>query len=602
MSNIKVLSDNIINKIAAGEVVERPSSVVKELVENSIDSGAKNISVEIKGGGISYIRISDDGCGIKYDEVETAFLRHATSKISNEEDLSKISSLGFRGEALASIACVSKVEMITRTKDEEFGCIIKMDGGAVTDKNETGSPCGTIITVCNLFYNTPARLKFLKTESRETIYITNIMENMALSHPEIAFKYKNNDKFIFNTNGDNNLKSVIMSLFGRNTASNVLEINSSGALIGMHGYIGNSKIARGSRSLQSLFINGRYIKSRTVNAAIEAAYKSMITINKFPVYFIHLVVNPEFIDVNVHPSKMEIKFQDEQEVFRAVYKCIRESITASDYVPDYSEEHEDKSIFKPNVETKSINAVQNYMKEVKDYDNTAADKIPDNINATNNDTYIHTSEKIADSEVAHESSENFEICKIEPLSIVGQVHFTYIVAEGENEVYLIDQHAAHERVFYEKYMNDYEKSEIRSQILLAPIVVNMSAGQIENVMDNKESFKKIGFDIEEFGDDSLIIRSVPLLYGNPDYKKMFFEIVDESELDKGNLLNCINKVIYTMACKSAVKAGDKLNYKEMTELIEKLRHCKNPFTCPHGRPTIIKTSYIDLEKKFKRIV
>lgn len=602
MKIIHVLDSKTINKIAAGEVIEKPASVVKELVENSIDAKANNITVEVMHGGISSIRISDDGIGINKEDIETAFLRHATSKIKDDKDLNVINTLGFRGEALASIACVSKVEVTSKTKDSLTGRKIYIEGGKIIKAEDCGCPDGTIITIKELFFNTPARLKFLKSESREGIYITEVVQNLALSHPNISFRYKANEKSYFITKGDGDLKSAILSIYGKEIYNNIIYLNSSVDFIRIEGYVGNSTIARASRTHQSIFINGRYIKNKTITAAVETAFKSMLTINKFPFFILNVYVNPEFIDVNVHPSKLEIKFQDEQMVFKAVYKSVKDvllsksgilepSIKFTSNVPPVYFKQEEMNVFKAKDE--------NLYSNNKNVPNEE-DKIKEKNDINSNGAEIDSSEYKPIEK--YDSPEiNVSPSKIEPLSIIGQLHFTYIIAEGKDELYMIDQHAAHERINYEKLLNEYKASSIKSQKLLTPIIIDLSFDEKEIVNKNIDLFKNIGFEIEDFGSNSISIRAIPIIYGNPNIKDVFFEILGEININESDVLNTINKVIYTMACKSSIKAGDKLNNMEMIKLVEELRHCENPYTCPHGRPTIIKMTFYELEKKFKRV-
>lgn len=614
MGIIKLLDQGTINKIAAGEVIEKPASIVKELVENSIDAGANDITVEIKSGGISLIRVTDNGIGIDKDDMETAFLRHATSKISGDNDLNSINTLGFRGEALASIAAVSKVEMISKYRDNALGNRIYIEGGKLIEKDQSGSPDGTIITVRDLFFNTPARLKFLKSESREGIYITDIMQNLAMSHPKISFKYKNNDKMIFATNGDGNLKSVILSVYGKSIFNNISEIDCSKDFISVKGYIGNSEISKSNRNYQSLFINGRYVKNKTITAAVEAAYKSMLTINKFPMYVLNIHINPEFVDVNVHPAKSEIKFQDDQIVFKAIYHCIKDNLVSISPIANMQDSGKKLFINElprinytqqeiPINENKSnLNANRQYEKE--HYAGESKSNAGNNINYVKENNFssnANNSDESMQKTLYIPVEKNSPLAKFEPLAVVGQIHFTYIIAEGIEDMYLIDQHAAHERIYYESYMNEYKSSALQSQNMLVPIVIELTLSDKQQVLNNPDLFKKIGYEIDDFGGNSIALRCVPLIYGNPDNRELFNEILNNLELKGKDIFHVIDKVIYTMACKSAVKAGDKLNYREMSELIEKLRYCDNPFTCPHGRPTIIKMSYVELEKKFKRI-
>jgi DNA mismatch repair protein MutL len=615
MGIIKVLDESTINKIAAGEVIEKPASIIKELIENSIDANASEITIEVKGGGISFIRITDNGKGIEKEDLKNAFLRHATSKIYSDLDLHKISTLGFRGEALASIAAISKVEMMSRTRGADIGHRIYIEGGKIIEEEPCGCPEGTIITVRDVFYNTPARLKFLKSESREGMYITNIVENLAMSHANISFKYKLNDKMIIATRGDGDLKAVILSIYGRDVVNNIIDVNCNKDFLTVKGFIGNSNIAKNNRNYQSTFINGRYVKNKTIISAVEAAYKSMLTINKFPFYVLHIYLNPELVDVNVHPTKAEVKFQDEQIIFKSIYHCIKDSLMGVSPILD--KEESSKSLINS---LPKINYVQ------QDFKNELS--IKENVNRFNkfeqtegssdySQSTFDIKNKINDEAKQNNFQEESEVKqdykeeplrkaenkqpKFSPLAVVGQIHFTYIIAEGPEDMYLIDQHAAHERIYYEKYLSEYNNSSIQSQRLIVAVVINLAPSEKQAVFENIDLFIRLGYEIEEFGGNAVALRAVPLIYGNPEPKELFHELLNDIVSSEKNKTNLIDKIIYTMACKSAVKAGDKLSFKEMNELIEQLRITDNPFTCPHGRPTMIKMSYTELEKKFKRI-
>lgn len=612
MGKINILDEKTINKIAAGEVIEKPASIVKELVENSIDSMASEIIVEVKNGGISYINVTDNGCGIDYDDLEKAFLRHATSKIKNDKDLSNILTLGFRGEALSSIAAISKVVMISKQSKDTFGSKIVIEGGKILNKEYCGAKDGTSITINDVFFNTPARLKFLKSPSREGMYITEVMQNLAMSHIDISFKYKLNDKLIFATKGDGDLKSVLLSIYGRDIIKNIIELHYVGNVATVKGFVGNSNIAKGSRSSQSIFVNKRYVKNKTITAAVEAAYKSMITINKFPFFVVDLYVNPEFTDVNVHPAKSEIKFQNDNEIFKDVYNAVKKALLSSNSIIDIEDKDDKiiKEIPKINYKQQKIN-IDSYIKENKreeiKYEDNIDKDVCENISLeTKEEKLIENNiNKNIDANFNKENNNaiynNLKEPKFKPLAIIGQLHFTYIIAEGEDELYIIDQHAAHERIFYEKYINEFNNTGIFSQSLAVPVVIDLSISEKQLIFDNIDLFNKFGFEIEDFGGNSISIRGIPVIYGNPDTKELFTEILSILNNIENEKINIIDKTLYTLACKSAIKAGDKLNYKEMFELVDKLRYCDNPFNCPHGRPTIIKMTINDLEKKFKRI-
>lgn len=605
MSNIKVLDEKTINKIAAGEVVEKPASIIKELVENSIDSGADEINVEVRNGGITYIKVCDNGSGIHYDDLETAFLRHATSKIRTEDDLNTIVTLGFRGEALASIAAVSKVEMISKTKENDIGAKILIEGGKILSKEYCGSPTGTIITVQDVFFNTPARLKFLKSQRSEGMYITETMQNLAMSHTDISFKYRLNDKLIFATRGDGDLKSVLLAIYGREIVNNLIKLEYSGSIAAIKGYIGNSSIAKGSRSGQSVFVNRRYIKNKVVAAAAEAAYKSMLTINKYPFFVIEMFLNPELVDVNVHPSKSEIKFQDDNAVFKDVYNAVKNALLSENIIPDIKESKSEiiKDIPKINYEQQKM--IFDDTEKIKESTEKcyidSYEKIENNFQDEKNKEVLKKEVIEGNNKFNAENITNLKEPKIEPLSIIGQMNFTYIIAEGENDLYIIDQHAAHERIYYEKYLREYNDSKIHSQNIAVPIIMNLSISEKQLVLENIDFFNKFGYQLEDFGGNSISIRAVPVIYGNPNFKELFNEIVSILNNRENQRINVIDRILFTLSCKSAVKSGDKLNYKEMHELIENLRYCESPFTCPHGRPTIIKMTFNELEKRFKRI-
>lgn len=629
MKIINLLDEKTINKIAAGEVVERPLSIVKELVENSIDSGATEITIEVKKDPLRYIRISDNGSGILKEDVLNAFMRHATSKIKTIDDIETIMSLGFRGEALSSISAISKVEMLTKVQSEDIGQKVLVEGGKVVYKEDAGCPNGTIITVRDIFFNTPARLKFLKSSSRELSVISDIVEKIALSNTNISFRYKIDDKLVFLTPGKGNLKDVIRTIYGKSIYSNIIEINEEDEDLKISGYIGNTNITKGNRSNEIIFINGRVVKSPIVSSAVEKAYKSMLPINKFPFFILSIYINPKFIDVNVHPSKAEIKFQDDGLIFKKVYKCIKQCILNDFDIKDAFEEEK----YKENVnyiqesisyeEVKTNDTVvnekvetlkENIEKETKEYTNKSSeeektplfqtktvDLEPQKVEVAKKEEKTFVREEICSQPYIENKVKNKED-KIPDLRILGQINSTYIIAEGNKEMFIIDQHAAHERIYYEKYMKEFKDFSIRSQPLIVPIVKEFSLSEKQLILDNIESFKKIGFKIEDFGGVDISIREVPLLYGNPDTNELFNEILEDVlDTKEKKITSCIDKIIYSMACRSAVKAGDNLYNEEIEKLIESLKKCESPFTCPHGRPTIIKMSCTELEKKFKRI-
>lgn len=644
MGIIRLLDEQLINKIAAGEVIERPASIVKELLENSIDAGSSEISIEIKGGGISYIRISDNGSGMEREDIEKAFLRHATSKLKTDKDLYSITTLGFRGEALASIAAVSKVELMSKIDSANTGYRILIEGGKIITFEECGCPSGTVITVQNVFFNTPARLKFLKTESRESANITDVVQNIALSHTDIAFKYITNSKPLFVTRGDRDLKGVMHLIYGKEVSGNLLQINYSRDLLSLKGFIGNRNVSKASRNYQSVFVNSRLVKSKTITAAAENAYKTMMMSGKFPLFILNISVNPEFVDVNVHPAKAEVKFEDDQLVYKTVFGGIREALL-KDYDPkDFDEPAKEESkpehsYFQETMAVNSSEVSQSILREKEKVYNEgvkwltkedekpetpalfkqedsaikiSAEKaytMPENLEKSevkvsdyHNKYYVNNAVKnvnlIEENPI---SSKPEGIPKFGPLSVIGQLHLMYIIAESADEMFLIDQHAAHERIYFEKYLSEFNSRAVESQSLLVPIISELTYKEKEYILHNPEAFKKFGFEVEDYGGNSVAVRAVPVVYGNPDPLGIFRDMTEVLDTEK-ELIDYVDRVIYTMACKSAVKAGDKLSWREMHELVEKLRFCDNPFNCPHGRPTIIKFTYQDLEKKFKRIV
>jgi len=612
LSKIHILSENISNKIAAGEVIERPASVVKELVENSIDAGATSIIVEINGGGIAYIRVTDNGCGMDAADSKNCFIRHATSKIYSEDDLSSIKSLGFRGEALASIASVSYVELLTKTKEDTYGTKVIVEGGTYKSIESTGCPDGTTVIVKNLFYNTPARLKFLRKESREGGIISDILLKLALSKPLVSFKYINNGKVIFNTPGDGSLKNAILVLYGKDIYDSLVAVSYQGNILSINGFIGKPDIARSNRNFQTFFVNNRYVKNKILSTAVDSAYKTFLTTNKFAFCIFDINIYPDLVDVNVHPAKAEVRFQDEREVFSALFNTVRNGLTGEIIIPDMEKkeffiESEQQKLFKEDYSNtvlsrnpeKSSEYKENdnlYEAHLKEYNNTS---INININEIKEDKY-----KISDNNIiSPESSELDGEVKnlLPPLVVIGQCHYTYILAQGPDTLYIVDQHAAHERILYEKFKALYEEGRIHSQQLLTPLLIDLTPEEISVIKDNSNIISKLGFDFEYFGNNSVMLRSVPMIFGEPQLKKFFSEIIDLLDGTDSSGKSTIDSMLYTMACKGAVKANKKLSNKEMEELLENLKYTTNPYTCPHGRPTIIKLTKTELEKKFKRI-
>lgn len=656
MNTIKLLDKNTIDKIAAGEVVDRPASIVKELVENAIDAGATSISIEIKDGGISLIRITDNGSGIAKDQIAIAFLRHSTSKINDASDLAFIHTLGFRGEALSSIAAVSQTELCTKTKDDLTGVIYKINGGVEELLSEAGLPNGTTLIVRNLFYNTPARLKFLKSAQTEAGYVMDIVQRIALSHPEIAFKYAANGSVKLSTSGNSSLKDAIYSVFGRDITANLLQIDDSDETLSVSGFIGKPEIARGNRNFEYFFINGRYIKDKIIQKALEEAYLGYQMKGTFPFAVININIEPELVDVNVHPSKMEIRFFNNETVFNSVYEIIRNRITRreniplvslsrtntappipSEYVPEpfekvaarksslYTDSQNLKAIkeetnyagrysniLKSSADnpsyTEQLEALQSYTKAADDMDITDADTAEDNGSATNEGTAFTISYKLANENVSYEQSEmtipDF-VSKDARKShrIVGEVFDTYWIVEYDDSMFIIDQHAAHEKVLYEKFINNLKNDKHYSQHIMPSIIVTLTQ-QEENILKKyMSSFTKLGFEIEHFGGCEYMISAVPTDLYSLDNSILFLELLDDlSDISSKSGPEIIIDRVATVACKAAVKGGNRLSLAEANTLIDELLSLDNPYNCPHGRPTIISMSRTELEKKFKRII
>lgn len=644
MKRINLLDEHTSNKIAAGEVVERPSSVVKELVENSIDAEAKNITIEVEQGGISLIRIIDDGNGIHKDDVKKAFLPHATSKIKNVEDIYSINSLGFRGEALASVAAVAKVLLKTKIDGDEFGTGISIEGGEIQYTSEVGTNKGTIIEVRDLFYNVPARLKFLKSTSREGSLINDIVNRIALSHPDISFKLYNNGKKVLHTYGTGDLKDVIRTIYGKKISDNLIYFESMEDDISLYGYIGKEEVARGSRNNQSIFVNGRYIKNKTIVAAVENAFKSFATVSKFPFFVLFLEVYPEFVDVNIHPTKAEIKFKEDRGIFKkvfdAVHKSFKNEVFNEFFIPEdekirsaVEEEKVEEITFnmeirdldnKPTlpIERQNESSTSNSLsyndikKEEELFESLKALKEEGrlNIKANVNNNSSHSNNEIIVNESIKENNNNYQNSnsyieteskspKFPDLKIIGQFNKTYILAEYDEVLYMIDQHAAHEKILFEKYLKSIEEGDIVVQKLLVPALIDLTTDDYIYYEENTSIFSKAGFTVEDFGGNTIALKEVPYFVGRLDPKNLFINILDNIKaLGSGKTTEVKYNKIATMACKAAVKANDSLNNMEMEKLINDLRYIDDPFHCPHGRPVIIKFTNYELEKKFRRIV
>lgn len=668
MPHIELLDQITIDKIAAGEVVERPASVVKELVENAIDAGASAVVVEIEEGGIALMRISDNGCGIEQSEVRSAFLRHSTSKIRSAEDLAHVSSLGFRGEALSSISAVAQVELITKTREELFGTKYVIEGGKEKKLEEVGAPDGTSFFVRQLFYNTPARRKFLKTPMTEAGHISDLLTRLALSHPEISIEFINNRQSKLHTSGNGQMKDAIYHIYGREIANNLLSLEFERNGIKIEGFLGKPVISRGNRNFENYFVNGRYVRSNILSKAIEDAYHDYTMHHKYPFTAFHIWVDQEKIDVNVHPSKMELRFSNQQEIYNLVYEAVREALKEKPLILE-ADVPEPKSEQKPEQKSEQNTSVQNTsvqfastvkepsgiygkaepqseeekrlnyflekMRErVTSYHNQdsqaevlnkreifdkavqldkvkkAAEerKIKEKAECTLQKTE-HTLEKEPSIEEKTEQITLFdkEILKKDvrqEYRIVGQVFETYWIIEFHDNMYIIDQHAAHERVLYEKTIAGMKNREYTSQYLSPPIVLSLSLQEINVLETYKDKFTAIGFEIEPFGGDEYAVRAVPANLFSIAKKELLLDMIDSLSdgISSNTELNVIDERIASMSCKAAVKGNNKLSYAEVDNLIGELLTLENPYHCPHGRPTIISMTKRELEKKFKRIV
>ena len=663
MANIQVLDQITIDKIAAGEVIERPASIIKELVENAIDAGASAVTVEIKEGGISFIRITDNGCGIPKGEVPLAFLRHSTSKIRSVDDLSTVASLGFRGEALSSIAAIAQVELITKTKDEVTGTRYRIEGGAEKSIEDTGAPDGTTFLVHQIFYNTPARRKFLKTPMTEASHVSELMTRLALSHPEVSIQFINNGQEKLHTSGNGKLKDIIYHVFGRDIANNLLETNERIDGIQVQGFIGKPIISRGNRNYENYFINGRYVKSNIIAKAIEDAYKDFTMQHKYPFTALHFTMDGTDLDVNVHPTKMELRFSNQQGVYNFIYNALKQTLSEPELIPrvelpeakevpvkaekiverkqeqpmtpvreerktpvieeeknlDYfmkkmrervTAYHQQAVEVKPtpapsviqenvNYEALPASQVAAVKQPVPEQRTVAKEPMPEQAVAPREEKSVVTEkqldffeEKLLTKKAAQE------------YKIIGQLFETYWLVEFHEQLYIIDQHAAHERVLYEKTLRGMKDREFTSQYLSPPIILNLSMQEEEALNTHMDIFTNIGFEIEPFGGDSYAIRAVPDNLFSIAKRELFTEMLDQlvDGIHSSLAPDIVAEKVASMSCKAAVKGNSRLSAAEVETLIGELLELENPYHCPHGRPTIIAMTKRELEKKFKRIV
>ena len=663
MANIQVLDQITIDKIAAGEVIERPASIIKELVENAIDAGASAVTVEIKEGGISFIRITDNGCGIPKEEVPLAFLRHSTSKIRSVDDLTTVASLGFRGEALSSIAAIAQVELITKTKDEVTGTRYRIEGGAEKAIEDTGAPDGTTFLVHQIFYNTPARRKFIKTPMTEASHVSELMTRLALSHPEVSIQFINNGQEKLHTSGNGKLKDIVYHVFGRDIANNLLETNERIDGIQVQGFIGKPIISRGNRNYENYFINGRYVKSNIIAKAIEDAYKDFTMQHKYPFTVLHFTMDGTDLDVNVHPTKMELRFSNQQGVYNFVYNALKQTLSEPELIPRVElpetkevpvkaekivEQKQEQPMTpvreerKPPVieEEKNLDYFMKKMRErVTAYHQQALEvkptPQPSVVQESVNYEALPASQPVAVNEpapeqltvpkepmpeqaVATREKKSVVIEKqldffeeklltkkaVQEYKIIGQLFETYWLVEFHEQLYIIDQHAAHERVLYEKTLRGMKDREFTSQYLSPPIILNLSMQEEETLNTHMDIFTNIGFEIEPFGGDSYAIRAVPDNLFSIAKKELFTEMLDQlvDGIHSSLAPDIVAEKVASMSCKAAVKGNSRLSAAEVETLIGELLELENPYHCPHGRPTIIAMTKRELEKKFKRIV
>lgn len=593
MGNIVILDENTANKIAAGEVVERPASVVKELCENSIDAKATSITVEINNGGISLIKIIDNGTGIQGDDVEIAFEKHATSKIRKVEDLNSISSMGFRGEALSSISAVSKLELTTKTLNENTGTKIKIEGGVLKEKEECGCPKGTTVIVKDLFFNTPARYKFLKKDYTEAGYVEDVVTMLALGNPNISFKLIINASLVLQTPGNGEMLTTAYSIYGNNAKSTIgVDYEQDG--IHITGLAGKPEIARSNRSHQIFFINNRVVKNRTMSSAVEEAYKTLMQVGKYPFVILNLEINPELVDVNVHPTKQEVRFSEEGKIFSSIFHAVKNSLFSGEsLIPDYSLMKIEEPWQKEKMPEKSSGFPLKSGLKQQDYGKNfeGGNSYGFHDNASKYPKYLQGTF----SEIKEEQ-EFYRTFKI-----VGSAFLTYILVEDGADMYIIDQHAAHERIMYEKLKKDHEEGKQVSQMLLIPEVLEIKHKEYELLKNNADIIESLGIAIEDFGSGSIKINSLPFLCDKDNAKEIVLELIDQlAENQKENKKNKKDKLLYMLACKSAVKANSALSDQEIAALIESMNGLENPYTCPHGRPTIIRMTKYEIEKRFGR--
>lgn len=636
MARINVLPKEIYQLIAAGEVVERPSSVVKEMIENSLDAGAKNITIEIKNGGSTYIRITDDGCGIERDDVRKVFISHATSKISKKDDLNSIATLGFRGEAMASISAVSKVELLTKAENEEIGTRYEIAGGEELEFDDAGCPNGTTIVVRDIFFNTPARMKFLKKDVTEGNQVAGIVDRMAISHPEISFRFIRDGKQVLITSGNGDLKSTVYSVLGKEMSDSLMSVDYSFNDMRITGFVSKPTASRKSRAGQYFYINNRIVKSKTAMAALEQAYKNTIMVGRFPACVLNIELNPAQFDVNVHPAKTEVRFANEKPIFDLVYYAVKTAIENDRTVKEVEFKEnpicwqESKNVYQNN-DNKSFQAKFDFFKKKDEPPSQQVIKTKPRENfwqveAPKPEYKIARDEKPkprVDINIEYEEPEEISTAKSEDtpkeqdiekvvitdekdnenfipnFKLIGEAFKTYLIVEIENELYFIDKHAAHERMNFERFK---AQATVETQMLLAPVVVNLTKDEFIAISENVELIKKCGFELEEFGESQIIVRAIPSLVDGDSVKDLMLEIAQKLLEHKTDILpDKIDWIYHSASCRGAVKAGDYTSRQEQEMFVKKLLSMPNIRFCPHGRPVFIKMSKYDIEKQFGRV-
>ncbi len=658
MAHITVLDQNTINKIAAGEVIERPASVVKELLENAIDAQSTAVTIEIRDGGISFIRVTDNGCGIPKEEVPLAFLRHSTSKIHTAEDLFTVSSLGFRGEALSSIASVAQVELITKTPEQLSGTRYQIEGGKERSLEEVGAPVGTTFLVRNLFFNTPARQKFLKTAQTEGAHVAALVEKIAMSHPELSLRFIQNNQNKLHTSGNHNLKDIVYTVFGREIAGNLLPVECREEILQIRGFAGKPVIARSNRNFENYYINGRYVRSGLVAKAIEEAYKPYMMQHKYPFVLLHLTIEPEYLDVNVHPTKMELRFRDEEHIYQMIYQAVSEALARKELIPQISLEkppedrRERKKAPHPEpFEVKRQRQTSDRGDETEHLEGKGSGRLeetwtgsqeppekrkpPENMSEERDSPAegggrepARPDSRLCEPGAPYKAAAKAQVSQkenqkedtalvqldlfteklLEPKNrlrhkLIGQLFDTYWLVEFSQQFYIIDQHAAHEKVLFEKTMAALKKREYASQMLNPPIILTLGGEEQVLLQKYMRYFTDMGFEIEPFGGKEYAVRGVPDNLFSIAKKELLIEMLDglSDDIFKGNP-DIIYERVASMSCKAAVKGNNSLSPMEADHLIDQLLELENPYACPHGRPTIISMSRYELEKKFKRIV